>query len=97
MTQEKNMKMYNQTKPPIIHLENISENVPISLYVGKNDTVATTRDAKWLVKLLGPSKVISYTELENFGHSNFMWGIDKSVYDQIAIQLNQYNYLDDKV
>lgn len=55
--------------------------MPISLYVGKNDTVATTRDAKWLVKLLGPSKVISYTELENFGHSNFMWGIDKSVYD----------------
>lgn len=76
MSNQKNLAIYGQKTPPIIDLASIGESVPISMYVGKNDTLATVRDATWLRDTLGPTRVVRYTEMENFSHSNFNWGID---------------------
>ena len=55
---------------------------PIALYVGLDDDIATPSDAQWL-KSTVPS-VVSYHELEGFGHATFNFGKDMSYLDMIS-------------
>lgn len=65
--------------PPQIKISAIT--TPTALYVGLDDNIATPTDAKWLRDEI-PS-VVSYTELEGFGHATFNFGNDMSYLDMI--------------
>ena len=60
-----NLKRYASVIPPEIKVKNI-KNVPIVLYVGANDDLATIEDSKWLQKEVGTVKKTHV--LENFDH-----------------------------
>lgn len=52
-------------------LKNI-KNIPIGLFVGKNDLLATVEDNRILKAILEPNNVVKfYKEYEDFGHSSF--------------------------
>lgn len=57
--------MYGTTEVPIIPIQNI-EDVPIILYVGKEDTFSTIEDANWLANEVHS---IDHTYfVDNFNH-----------------------------
>jgi len=41
-----NTKKYNQATPPVIELQNINS-VPIAMFVGTSDQLATVDDNRW--------------------------------------------------
>ena len=66
--------------PPLINMTNIT--TPIALYIGLDDNIATPSDSQWLKSTI-PS-IVSYTELEGFGHATFNFGKDMSYLDMIS-------------
>ena len=53
----------------MIPLELIDKSVPIYIFAGKDDTIATVEDANWLkTYILGVKK---YRELDGFDHGGF--------------------------
>lgn len=68
--------------------------MPIALFVGDKDDLATVHDNNWLYEELGGNKtVFNYEILPNFGHSTFNFGKNKTFYDNITTYLEEYNPL----
>ena len=68
-----NIERYGVKNPPKIDLSKISKNVPISMYVCREDTQATPTDAIRAMGEIGES-VVSYREIENCDHCAFNIG-----------------------
>ena len=58
-----NLEFYGQDHPPAIDLSSITSDVPMSFYVGEDDSVSTVSHSRKLFKLFGPEIVFSYNEL----------------------------------
>lgn len=67
-----NQKFYGGDNVPLIPLENINKSqkdVPIYLYSGLNDDIASPEDAYWAtLNILGVKK---YREFDGFDHGTF--------------------------
>lgn len=69
---EKNQEVYQgQTYPPLISLETFSE-VPIALFCGQNDLLASPEDYKGLYKVLKKNKNVIYFKEYFYGHLQFL-------------------------
>ena len=76
---EHNQAIYNQDTPPLIPLSNIKD-LPIGLFVGKTDELATVIDNQWLKEVLEENNSLgAYHEYE-FGHISFYLGKDLSYF-----------------
>ena len=63
---EKNMEIYGQNPPPDVPIHNIKK-MPIGLFVGTDDRLATVDDNTWLMQELG-IKVIEDDNIQGEGH-----------------------------
>ena len=84
----KNMRVYGHKTPPVINLKNI-KSVPIGLFVGKLDVLATIKDNRWAKTQL---KTLKFYREYNLGHLGFMIGKDMTYFsDDVMKMLNVYH------
>jgi len=84
----KNKQVYGQTTPPLIDLHKIQK-VPIGLFVGTSDQLATVDDNRWAKTQLATLKF--YKEY-SLGHLSFMIGRDMSYFSvDVMNLLKQYH------
>ncbi len=71
----KNMEVYNQPTPPAFHLNNL--NIPIKVYWGGEDWLATPPDVQQILREL-PRKPHPPQNmyLPHYNHLDFVWGLD---------------------
>jgi len=83
-----NQKRYGKSTPAEYNLANIR--IPIRLYLGKQDKLATVADNMVLVGLLNKlGKDTRVYQFDNCGHSTFLWAKDFSrIYSDILKELN---------
>lgn len=67
----------------MIHLNKISQKLPIALYVGMQDQYADQTDVKWLHRQLG-NRVKQVKTYNNFDHFSFQIGKDMSYTDDVV-------------
>ncbi|XP_038061446.1 lysosomal acid lipase/cholesteryl ester hydrolase-like [Patiria miniata] len=71
-----NMEHYNQTTPPVYHIENMQ--TPTALFYGGRDTLADLKDVELLIPKI---KHLFYNkEIPTYGHLDFIWAIDAESY-----------------
>ena len=90
MDKDENKKAYGEEfedEPPLIDLSKISDSVPISLFVGENDELATIYSNDLLFEAVGNKTIFSYEVLPNFGHTTFNYGKNKTYLSTISEQL----------
>lgn len=63
--------------------------MPIAMYVGQQDPLATPLDTKWATTQLG--NVIHYEVMDNFDHGAFTLGLDMSYIERVLKNIAQYN------
>ncbi|VDD74551.1 unnamed protein product [Mesocestoides corti] len=82
---KKNIEKYNQTAPPLFHLDNFD--IPTSVYYGGRDWLAAPQDVERILLELPkvPGRVRS-VYLPDYNHLDFVWGLDaaKLVYSDIV-------------
>ena len=84
------MQEYNQTTPPAYSLKNI-KGVPIAIFGGLDDPLATAADTDWLNEQLGEN-VVYYKKLPGITHLTYVLGKDMSYMSSELIPLlSQYN------
>ncbi|NXA34591.1 LIPM Lipase, partial [Eudromia elegans] len=69
---KENMKKYNQAIPPAYEIERI--NIPIALWSGGDDKFADPKDMARLLPRI--NKLIYYDNFPEWGHLDFIWGLD---------------------
>lgn len=71
----KNLKEYKSEKPPQYQLENLPNSIPIRGIVGREDPLASVKNAENLLKVLTEKKRnYKQTIIENCDHLTFMIG-----------------------
>lgn len=80
-----NKQKYGQAKPPIIPIENIKK-VPIAMFVGTKDLLATVEDNRWAKTQI--KSVVHYGEYE-VGHLGFMVSKDMTYFTNDVIKVLQ--------
>lgn len=84
-----NMQIYGQITPPVIPIEKITD-VPVALFVGKEDELADFEDSEWAQKQLVKS-IVSYKEYI-LGHISFLIAKDMSYFTKDVMEvLHQYH------
>lgn len=81
-----NMRMYGQRKPPVIDMTKIQ--VPIALFVAKNDTMAPVCAMTWLKKQLDKS-LVYYKEFRT-SHLGFQLGNDYRYFSEFTDLIAQH-------
>ena len=84
---EMNMEMHGSEQPPLIDVEKLSK-VPIAMYVGKQDDLSTTSDARWAQKSI--KTIRHYQEVDNCDHGSFLTGLDMSFMDSVLDQVKMH-------
>jgi len=79
-----NMKVYGQLQPPNIPLNDI-DGVPVALFVGDSDELATVEDNEKLYKEIYDT-VVHY-KVYRLGHLSFLAGRDMSYFSKDAMDL----------
>mmetsp|Transcript_4994 Transcript_4994/g.3621 ORF Transcript_4994/g.3621 Transcript_4994/m.3621 type:complete len:240 (+) Transcript_4994:558-1277(+) len=80
-----NMIIYGQENAPDIDLTKLKGDVPIAMFVGQKDELATTIDNEWAYSQMTDA-VIFYNEY-NLGHLSFMVAKDMSYFTVDALYL----------
>jgi len=84
----KNKQVYGQNTPPEINLQNI-QSVPIGLFVGNSDQLATVDDNRWAKTQL---KTLKFYKEYNLGHLSFMIGKDMTYFSaDVMNMLKEYH------
>ncbi|CAD5217392.1 unnamed protein product [Bursaphelenchus xylophilus] len=84
--EEGNLKKYGQKFPPIYDLASIRD-LPLHIFSSPEDWLANEKDVDgYLLRRLRPEIVAEVTRLPNYGHIDFIWGMDaiKDIYRPIA-------------
>lgn len=84
-----NMKHYNQVTPPIYDVTNV--NVPVALYYGAQDWLATVSDVQFLRQNL--PNIVDDLNVEKYNHLDFIWALDakQMVYDRMLQLMSNYD------
>lgn len=83
----KNKQVYGTSTPPLIDLPNIKQ-VPIAMFVGTSDQLATVDDNRWAKTQL--KTVVHYGEY-NLGHMSFMVAKDMSYFNDVMRILTEHH------
>ncbi len=83
------MKNYDSTKrgtrvTDLIQIEKI-QNVPIAMFVGAQDTLATVADSEWTLETIG--KAVFHYQVISGGHSSFLVGKDMSYFTSDVMKI----------
>ena len=84
----KNLREYGRVGPPEIKLSDIKK-MPIAMFVGADDHLATPGDAVWEQEQLG--NVVHFEVMSNFDHESFMLGFDTSYITRALDLVKKYN------
>jgi len=86
-----NIAHYGQKIPPIYPLNEVK--VPTFLFSGTNDWLADPTDVTLLLAALPTSTVIGHTNLNEFNHLDFIWGMraPAEVYQPIIKMMKEHN------
>lgn len=87
----KNNNTYGQFNPPAIDVSKISH-VPVAMFVGKQDDLATPEDTQWARDQI--KTTIYYEELDQFDHGSFMLGKDMSFMERVLQLVKQQVQVD---
>ena len=80
-----NISKYGKEAPPELKLENLQTlGVPVSIFAGTNDILATVEDIRQIIDLLGPNTLYYYEELEA-DHISFLIGKDMTFFTERAM------------
>ena len=82
-----NIKKYGSNKPPVIDVANLSK-VPIAMYVGKQDDLATTTDARWAQKSI--KTIQYYQKVDKCDHGTFLTGFNMTLIDSVFDQVKMH-------
>ena len=86
-----NQQKYGRDTPPIVHLNTITD-VPIAMFVGKEDDLGDSADTRWARDTIksGGDAIVHYEEMEG-GHASFLIGKDMSWVDRAKVLVAKYN------
>lgn len=74
----------------MIELKKITESeVPIAMFVGNNDILATPSDAQWTRDQLGKN-IVKYEEKDNMDHEAFNYGKDTDFISEVVDLISHY-------
>ena len=80
-----NISKYGEASPPELDLESLKNlGVPVSIFAGSNDILATVMDIRQIKDLLGPNTLYYYEELKA-DHISFLIGKDMTYFTERAI------------
>lgn len=85
---EANMRIYRNPLPPEYNLQNI-QNIPIALFGGKEDKLASVEDVEWLREQLD-TNVIYYNIYEKMGHLTFLLSKDMTWFEDALILIETF-------
>ena len=90
-----NISKYGEATPPGLNLETLKTlGVPVSIFAGNNDILATVEDIRSTKELFGPNTLYYYEELEA-DHLSFLIGKDMTYFTERAMQiLNTHSKID---
>ncbi|NWZ63828.1 LIPM Lipase, partial [Acrocephalus arundinaceus] len=85
---KENMKIYNQTAPPVYKIEEIK--IPTAVWSGGQDTFADPKDMARLLPRI--TNLIYHENFPAWGHLDFIWGLDatEKMYLKIIELLKKY-------
>uniref|UniRef100_A0A8C6ZVV1 Lysosomal acid lipase/cholesteryl ester hydrolase-like n=2 Tax=Nothoprocta perdicaria TaxID=30464 RepID=A0A8C6ZVV1_NOTPE len=85
---KENIKKYNQSTPPAYEIEKI--NIPIAVWSGGDDKFADPKDMARLLPRI--KKLIYYDNFPDWGHLDFIWGLDATMkmYSKILQLITKY-------
>ena len=87
---EKNLEKYGSETPPEISLATFSD-LPIALFCGSGDKLASPHDYMWLRdELVAHNNCIYYKEYD-MGHLAFLMPADKTIYREMLALIKRYN------
>ena len=82
-----NTQHYNQKTAPLINLQNIKK-VPIGMFVGTSDQLATVEDNRWAQTQIS---TIEFYKEYTLGHMSFMIANDMSYFNDVMNMLKKHN------
>ena len=85
--EEQNLRQYGQSWPPILDLT-ITNDIPVGLFVGDGDKLATVKDNHWLKGQLHNN--LKFYKEYHMGHLSFMIGQDSSYVQDLITFLDNY-------
>ena len=89
---EQNAIKYGQDIPPEISLQTFSD-LPIALFCGAGDKLASPHDYMWLRdELVLQNNCVFYKEYD-FGHLAFLMPADKTMFHEMFALIKRYNPL----
>ena len=84
--------MYGQEEPPQISLKTYHD-LPIALFCGSTDKLASPHDYMWLRdELVANNNCVYYKEYD-FGHLAFLMPADKTIFHEMFAIIKRYNPL----
>jgi gastric triacylglycerol lipase len=87
-----NLKEYGQVTPPKYDLSKMPPSLPVALFTGTNDYLATPADVARLKKELRPPAVYEHNEA-SYSHIDFLWATNayQQIYPAILQLIQKYN------
>ncbi len=85
---DENMNRYGQNPPPDVKLYDIKK-MPIALFVGTADELATVTDSKWTINNLGES-VDEDDDINGWGHMTFLMAKDMSYFQDVIKEIEKH-------
>ena len=83
-----NKYLYGHEEPPFIDLNEIYD-VPIAMFVGRQDVLANVIDNRWLHEKL-KDVIVHYEEIDA-SHASFLVGKDMSFFERVVELVEVYN------
>ena len=77
--------------PPELKLDKIKK-MPIAMFVGADDGLATAMDTEWEAGQIG-ERLVHYEIIKDFDHEAFLLGRDMSYIDRALDLVKEYNPL----
>lgn len=85
---EANMRIYGNPLPPEYNLKKVNK-IPIALFGGKDDKLASVEDVEWLREQLD-TNVIFYSIYEKMGHLTFLLSKDMDWFDDALVLIETF-------
>jgi len=94
---QENKKRYNSTTPPAYDIKKLPRNLPIGIFYGEADELASAKGVKQLIASL-PTPPVLVKDVPQYAHLDFCWCTQayKDIYESVVSLLQQYkpkNYL----